>query len=565
MSILIDTLIVKLLFDASGFNRGTRETERSLGNTRRAVNNAADSMGKAIGAAARQFALAFLGFQSAAGVVKMLTSLSEGTRQLGLFARNTDESAAELKNWMDAVELAGGKGQDFLATVARIEEEQGNFLRTGTSSWSGYLAQLGDGTELIDRMTGKARPALEVLTSLARAFEKISREQGRPMAFTAGSAMGIDPGTLNVLIEGPAAVEAMLEKQRKHVQITQEAIDASTRLYEKWTTLKQGSQDWSRTLLKELNPQLEASLDWLTKLFDKAKSPEALNNMATALDKIGNALQFVSNLLKLSYEGWQYIIRAGKELYNLLPDWFIKADQAAGKFVFETIPGVLHERVTGGPKKDTDPSDDWSMRKWLLSLASDQRGAFAAEMAKAERDFGLPKGLLDKIAQRESGYRKDVIYDGVKSKAGAAGLMQLMPQYFPGAGADPLADIRTAGEYLMDLYSQFGSWEKAVAAYNTGPGSLKDILAGKKQLPEETRKYLEAIFGNPAALGAARGSGATSNLSSGGVATTSSSNSVNIGTLNVNGARDAEATARGMQGALERRQLVAQADSGMRP
>jgi len=72
--------------------------------------------------------------------------------------------------------------------------------------------------------------------------------------------------------------------------------------------------------------------------------------------------------------------------------------------------------------------------------------------------------------------------------------MQMLPQYFLGAGVDPSRDIYTAGAYLASLAKRFGGdWTLALAAYDWGPGSLakwRKDGGTLDTLPPETRKYV---------------------------------------------------------------------------
>lgn len=111
-----------------------------------------------------------------------------------------------------------------------------------------------------------------------------------------------------------------------------------------------------------------------------------------------------------------------------------------------------------------------------------------------EAQYGIPPDLLARIAYQESHFRSDIIDGTTTSPAGAVGIMQLMPQYFPGAGENPMDDIATAGQYLAKLYQEFGDWQLAVAAYNDGPGNVKAYLAGTKTLPLETQNYVAGVF-----------------------------------------------------------------------
>lgn len=101
------------------------------------------------------------------------------------------------------------------------------------------------------------------------------------------------------------------------------------------------------------------------------------------------------------------------------------------------------------------------------------------------------------------------------SRAGATGLWQFMLPTASGLGLevnslvdqrrDPYASSEAAAVYLGQLYSTFGDWSLAIAAYNCGPGNVNKALrragGGKKDfweiypfLPAETRGYVPAFI-----------------------------------------------------------------------
>ena len=115
--------------------------------------------------------------------------------------------------------------------------------------------------------------------------------------------------------------------------------------------------------------------------------------------------------------------------------------------------------------------------------------------ATTEQQYGIPTNLLARIGYQESHFRADIINGSTVSPAGAVGIMQLMPEYFPNAGQNPVSDIATAGQYLAQLYQEFGDWQVATAAYNDGPGNLAKYEAGTiTTLPLETQNYVADVF-----------------------------------------------------------------------
>jgi membrane-bound lytic murein transglycosylase D len=100
------------------------------------------------------------------------------------------------------------------------------------------------------------------------------------------------------------------------------------------------------------------------------------------------------------------------------------------------------------------------------------------------------------------------------SRAGATGIWQFMYSTgrmygltintFIDERRDPVKATYAAAEYLKDLYSMFGEWDLAIAAYNCGPGNVRKAIhrtGGKRKywdiyyyLPRETRGYYPALI-----------------------------------------------------------------------
>lgn len=96
----------------------------------------------------------------------------------------------------------------------------------------------------------------------------------------------------------------------------------------------------------------------------------------------------------------------------------------------------------------------------------------------------------------------------IVSRAGAIGLMQLMPgtwsdmQKMLGLGddpSDPHDNILAGAAYLRLMYDRFG-YPGLFAAYNAGPRRYSAALASARPLPPETRAYIAAAVLRPGVL-----------------------------------------------------------------
>ena len=137
---------------------------------------------------------------------------------------------------------------------------------------------------------------------------------------------------------------------------------------------------------------------------------------------------------------------------------------------------------------------------WPATSSAAPLNRWAAVITEASNRFGLPPEWILRVIAIESGGRSLQHGEPITSRAGAMGLMQLMPGTWSEMRVllhlgpnvlDPRANILAGTAYLRRMYDRFG-YPGLFAAYNAGPGRYSAWLSGRRPLPPETRAYLAA-------------------------------------------------------------------------
>ena len=145
----------------------------------------------------------------------------------------------------------------------------------------------------------------------------------------------------------------------------------------------------------------------------------------------------------------------------------------------------------------------------VFERAYARSGRYREMMLSILKQEGVPQDLIY-LAQAESGFHPHAV-----SRVGARGIWQFMAGRGLGYGLhhnmyvddrqDPEKSTRAAARHLKDLYNQFGDWYLAMAAYNSGPGTVQAAvkrtgyadfweLYNRRVLPRETKNYVPIIL-----------------------------------------------------------------------
>lgn len=145
----------------------------------------------------------------------------------------------------------------------------------------------------------------------------------------------------------------------------------------------------------------------------------------------------------------------------------------------------------------------------IVETGLERAGRYRTMIESTLKKEGLPLDLIY-LAQAESAFKPKAV-----SSKGARGIWQFMPYsgeeyglhrtYWVDERDDPEAATEAAAETLRDLYTTFGDWYLAMAAYNSGPMNVTRAvertgyadfwqLQQLNALPEQTKNYVPIIL-----------------------------------------------------------------------
>ena len=128
------------------------------------------------------------------------------------------------------------------------------------------------------------------------------------------------------------------------------------------------------------------------------------------------------------------------------------------------------------------------------SATASNKQRYSSIISHSAERFGVDAALIHALIKVESNYNSEAV-----SRAGAIGLMQLMPQTAMEYGVesrealfDPGINVTTGTRHLKRLLKKYKNISRALAAYNAGEGSTAGF--SKDGAFTETRKYVVRVL-----------------------------------------------------------------------
>ena len=305
MPTIIDSLVVTLGLDSSGFKKGQTEVKKGLDDTRKNADQTAKDMEAAGKRAASFFGsirtelLALVGVTlSAQGIKTFITNMTSDLMRLGIESRALDISAKSLDGWERAAAAAGSTAERMAGTLGNFQKTLTN-IRTGGGQDDplfGALASFAGATGAnFDYQNDNAE---KIMRKIASNWGKLSKDAQRRF----GGMFGFDNATQQGLANGSLVQDAdrFAKISRATDEATRKALEFNRRLQE----MKQNFAAASQVLYEALIPYIEKLIPLIEKfgIWISTHGPEIskfFSDTADEINKVVDAVGGLENALKL--------------------------------------------------------------------------------------------------------------------------------------------------------------------------------------------------------------------------------------------------------------------------
>lgn len=456
MAEAVDDLLVKLGLEVDA--KGFKEANTQFSN----IRTTALATGAAIGTAV-------------AGMAKISFDVAKSADDLAKWSRTAGVTAQYAHKLGFAIKQIGGSDSD-----ARTLIELANSLRD-SSKWGELPARAftaaGFNPQQIDQQKMSPEQVIEFLSSGLSAMGLDQRRQ-------IGGALGINDKAFRLLSDRAGMQSNFRRADELGAIPSDELLKNSEAFVTATGELKEVMEGFKKSIAGEMLPGMTKIVESITGF--------SVDNR----EEIGKFFEEATPYLQATAAGIAVLVAAqvGKKGLEAMGG-------VTGTATFAAKAGGIGALISAW---DWGPDDVESLigvrpPDWLFKPLFGGSGS-----GPLSND-----AIFNALIQQESGGRHYGNGSLLRSNKGAQGITQVMPATGrnPGYGVSPLANdskeeyLRFGRDYLAAMMKEFdGDTQKALAAYNAGPGAVKNAVASHgaswlSAMPGETQAYVPSIMG----------------------------------------------------------------------
>lgn len=585
MATLIDSLIVSLNLDTKDFKKGTKEVEdgqKKLRDNSDRTSKQMDQQSKKVADSILKVRDQVIGlyaaFTAGRGIKDFVEAMTSADAALGRAARNMGVSSSQLSAWQQVAQQSGGTADGMTASMNGLAQQFQQLALTGQSAVVPYFRAIG---VAIADSAGRMRPMNDILFDLSDKLSKMDPARAQAL----GRGLGLDTGTVNVLMQGRDALKALLAQQDALGHANEADTKAAAERQKKYEALKVSLVDLGRKILTQLTPAINSMVDTLTKFSEWGeKHPTvmaigfglittAVFTLSAALIGL-NAIRFfglISSLGKVA-EALGVVRVAGTAAEAAAPAaaaggggflfGLASALGVAGWFAESTRQNAFDSAIPGGPNHDQYVAE--AMAGGAVTPAF---GGSRAPRGIRNNNPGNLNFVGQSGATKESGPGGRFAVFATMQQGLQALAHQL--QLYGGRGIDTVQGIISkyapAGENNTNSYIQSVMRKLGVSASQhlnlQDPNVLKALIQGITTVEVGAGKITDSQIDSALRVGAGTSAGNSTNNNS----SSTNSHQTTIGAIHVNApnATDASSIAKNIGPAVSQYSFAGQANYGL--
>jgi hypothetical protein len=240
MATVIDALVVELSLDPTQFTKGQRQALDAFKKTQeeavkggKDIEEQAKKSGEALGGIKTQALELFAAFAGGKSAVEFFSSIVKGDAAVGRLSRSTNLSADAISRWQGVARIFGGTAEGMAQSFTQVSDAVSGWKVGSISPLIALFRELSTaGGHVIDVNKGVDQTFLDMADNL-----KAIHDRDPATAGFMSRRLGLDPGLADLMFQGSAAVQKMLDRVNKLGPATKEATDAAGELERRWNSM----------------------------------------------------------------------------------------------------------------------------------------------------------------------------------------------------------------------------------------------------------------------------------------------------------------------------------------
>ena len=365
MATIVDSLLVTLGLDVSGYKKGAKEVEKAnkdvdgktsksrkklsdeekkLAEEQKKRAKEIDARNKAIAQSMnkiRNEALGLLGvFTAGMGIKNFIESTIDSGASLSRMSKNLGMAAKDLAAYKLANQMAGGSAEGMVAQLqeaaADVSSLQlGKGLTESAQNTLRYAAMYGVSASLDDMKD--ATTLLKKRADIIAAINKVSPTQ----AMSVAKAMGISDDTYNLMKLGAAGIEKLKQSQEGLAASQARNADRAEAFRQKLVTLKNSFAEAATNVLIAFMPALEKGLKLVQQFANwvNGHEKEISGWIMEAVKGVGEFIRMMREMAPFILGTFQVIAGTIKAVAELI--------QTIGAAIRDILPSSVMDKIGG--------------------------------------------------------------------------------------------------------------------------------------------------------------------------------------------------------------------------